>query len=110
MSCNKKHCCWWPHNWFCLKSLYWIFVAFFYLSIVYTIYVVCVMAKSPMLTGQVFWETLFSFLINACSIMLAFLTVAAVLKALRKIVHAVAPCCCHEEKKEEVTATTEEAK
>ena len=109
MSCKNKSC-WWPHNWFCLKGLYWIFVGFFYLAIAYTIYIVYLMIASPMLSGAAFWENLFSFLINAFSIMLGFVTIAAVLKALRKIVHAVAPCCCQEEKKEEVPVQTQEAK
>lgn len=99
MSCKKK-CCWWPHNWLCLKSLYWVFVGLFYLAILYTLYVVYLMIASPMLTGAEFWGSLFSFLINALSIMLGLLTVAAILKALRKIVHAVAPCCGHEDKQE----------
>lgn len=108
MSCKNK-CCWWPHNWLCLKGLYWVFVAFFYLAIVYTVYVAYMMIASPMLTGVAFWESFLSFLVNAISIMVGFLTVAAVLKALRKIVHAVAPCCCHqEEAKEEVVVTKQD--
>ena len=108
MSCKNK-CCWLPHNWLCLKGLYWIFVAFFYLAIVYTICVVYMMIASPMLTGAAFRESLISFVINAFSIMIGFLTVANILKALRKIVHAVAPCCCqHEEAKEEVVVTKQE--
>ena len=100
MSCKNK-CCWWPHNWLCLKGLYWVFVAFFYLAIVYTLYVAYMMITNPMLTGVAFWESFLSFLINAVSLMIGFLTVAAVLKALRKIVHAVAPCCCQTEAKPE---------
>jgi len=101
MGCCKKKCCWLPHNWLCLKGLYWVFITLFYLAIAYTLYVVYLMVSSPMLSGAAFWESLLSFVINALSIMLGFLTVAAILKALRKIVHAVAPCCCQEQAKEQ---------
>ena len=109
MSCKNK-CCWWPHNWFCLKGLYWTFVGFFYLAIAYTLYGVYQIVSSPMLSGSLFWGSLFSFLIMQFCIVVGLATLAAVLKALRKIVHAVAPCCCHEEKKEEVPAQTQETK
>ena len=79
------------------------------MSIVYTLYVAYMMIASPMLTGAAFWENFLSFMVNALSIMIGFLTVAKILKALHKIVHAVAPCCCHEaEKKEEVTVTKQD--
>lgn len=103
MGCCKKKCCWFPHNWLCLKGLYWVFITLFYVAIAYTLYVAYLMISSPMLSGAAFWESFLSFIINALSIMLGFLTVAAILKALRKIVHAVAPCC-HEEHKEETPA------
>ncbi len=108
MGCKKNK--WWPHNWLCLKGLYWIFVALFYITLAYAIYIVCLMSTTPMLTGAAYWENLFNFLINALSIMLGFLTVAGVLKALRKIVHAVAPCCCHSEGKEEVVVVSTQDK
>lgn len=110
MSCKNK-CCWWPHNWFCLKGLYWVFVALFYLTIVYAIYAVYAVSTSPMLSGAMVWVGLFYALVPAFASMLGFLTVAAILKALRKIVHAVAPCCCHEEKAEvPAPAVAEETK
>ena len=107
MACKNK---WWPHNWFCLRGLYWIFVALFYFTLAYTIYIVILMSTSPMLSGDVFWQSLINFLINSFSIMLIFLTVAAVLKALRKIKAAVAPCCCEAKKEEVVVVSNEEEK
>ena len=114
MSCKNK-CCWWPHNWLCLKGLYVVFLVLFYLTVAYTIYGVCFMLFSPELTGQALWANLISFLINAFGVMIGFLTVAGILKALRKIVHAVAPCCCHteaaeEENKEETTTEVAQEK
>ena len=107
MSCKNK-CCWWPHNWLCLRGLYWTFVALFYFAIAYTIYIAYLMVRSPMLIGQDFWIALVSMLFNALGVLLGLLTITVILKSLRKIVHAVAPCCCHEqaEGKEEVAVTT----
>ncbi len=105
MACNHKCCCWFPHNWLCLKGLYWTFVTLFYLTIAYTIYVVYAISTTPMLSGAAYWESLVSLLLNAFSIMLGFLTIAGILKALRKIVHAVAPCSCQKEEKEKAAAS-----
>ena len=104
MACKCKWCRWMPHNWLCLKGLYWVFITLFYLAVAYALYIAYLMIASPMLSGAAFWESFLSFIVNALSIMLGFLTVAKILKVLRKIDHAVAPCCCHgeEEKKEEV--------
>ncbi len=106
MGCKK--CCWFPHNWLCLRGLYWIFIALFYITIGFTLYWVYMLSTTPMLTGAAYWQNLVSLLINSGSMMLGFLTVAAVLKALRKVVHAVAPCCCHEEEKTEVVASKQD--
>lgn len=105
MACKNK---WWPHNWFCLKGLYWIFVALFYITVLYTIYIVYLMSTTPMLTGTAYWQSMFGFLVNSLSIMLGFLTVAAILKALRKIKKAVAPCCCEATKEEVVVVTSQD--
>lgn len=111
MACNHKHCCWFPHNWFCLKGLYWIFVTLFYLTVAVTIYWIYMLSTTPMLTGGAYWQSLVSLLLNSFGVMLLFLTVAGILKALRKIVHAVAPCCCHkDEEKAEVVVTKQEDK
>ena len=102
MSCKMK---WWPHNWFCLRGLYWIFVALFYVTLLYTLYIVYLMSTTPMLSGASYWQSLLGFLANALSLMLGFLTIAAILKGLRKIAKAVVPCCC-EAKKEEVVVSS----
>ncbi len=104
MACKNK---WWPHNWFCLKGLYWIFVALFYFTLIYTIYIVIWMSRSPMISRDVLWQTIINFLFNSLSVMLIMLTVAAVLKALRKIKAAVAPCCCETAKQETVAVSVE---
>ena len=111
MACNCKWCRWLPHNWFCLRGLYWIFVTLFYLTLAYTLYLVYVICTAPMLSGAAFWSALFGLIMNALSIMLGLLTIAVILKVLRKIVHAVAPCCCQkEEKKEEVVVVSSQDK
>ena len=109
MACNHKRC-WFPHNWLCLKGLYWIFVTLFYLTLTYTLYLVYVVCTAPMLSGVAFWSALLGLILNSLSIMLGLLTVAVILKALHKIVHAVAPCCCHGEKKEEVVVVCSQDK
>ena len=93
MACKCKWYRWMPHNWFCLRGLYWIFVTLFYLMIAYTLYLVYVISSTPMLSGAAYWSYLISMLITMFGIMLGFLTVAIILKALRKIVSVVAPCC-----------------
>lgn len=105
MACKNK---WWPHNWLCLKGLYWIFVALFYLTIAYTVYAIYQIGVSPMLAGADKTMMLLSVLINNLSIMLGFLTIAAILKALRKIKKAVAPCCCEAQKEEVVVVTSQD--
>ena len=111
MACNHKWCRWFPHNWVCLRGLYWIFITLFYIVFVYTLYAIYAISTEPMLKGAAFWGYLFSVLLNMLGIMLSLITVATVLKALRKIVHAVAPCCCHtEEKKEEVVVVSSQDK
>lgn len=109
MACNCKWCRWMPHNWFCLKGLYWIFITLFYLALVYTFYLVYAVSTAP-LAAEEFWAYLIGMVLNQLGMMLGLLTVAAVLKALRKIVHAVAPCCCHQETKEEVVVVSSQDK
>lgn len=105
MACKCKFL---PHNWFCLKGLYWIFVSLFYLTVAYAIYIVILMSTTPMLTGAAYWENLFNFLINAFSIMLGFITVAKIIKALAKIKKAVAPCCCEARQEEVVVVSSQD--
>lgn len=104
MACKNK---WWPHNWLCLKGLYWIFVALFYATLAFTLYAIYQILVSPMLTGYDMWSMLFNVLISNLSMMLGLLTVAAILKTLRKIKKAVAPCCCEAKKEEVVVVSTE---
>ena len=119
MACKNK---WWPHNWLCLRGLYWVFVAIFYIILVTTIYqlaqsiyYICVTWNNPMVDTGAQWVNLLGFLLGAISYMLIPLTVAVILKTLRKIKGAVAPCCC-EAKQEKaaveatVTSTEEEKK
>ena len=99
-----------PHNWFCLKGLYWVFVTLFYLTFVYMLYMLYAISTTPMLSGEAYWSYVIGTVLNMLATMLGLLTVAAVLKALRKIVHSVAPCCCHEEKKEEIVVVSSQDK
>ncbi len=110
MACNCKWCRWMPHNWLCLRGLYWVFIALFYLVFAYTIYMVYAVSTTPLLSGAAYWSYLVNILVSMFGTMLGLLTVAAILKALRKIVHAVAPCCCKEEKKEEVVVVSSQEK
>ena len=79
-----------------------------YLTIAYAIYIVFLMSTTPMLTGAAYWENLFNFLINAFSIMLGFITVAKVIKAVAKIKKAVAPCCCEAHQEEVVVVSSQD--
>lgn len=110
MACNCKWCRWMPHNWFCLKGLYWIFITLFYLTFAYMIYMIYAISTTPLLSGSDYWAYLVGMLLNMLGMMLGLLTIAAILKAVRKIVHAVAPCCCHEEKKEEIVVVSSQDK
>lgn len=92
MTCCKNK--WWPHNWFCLRGLYWVFVVLFYVTLVYTVYIVYALTATPMISGAEYWTNLFAVLVNTVSLMIGFMTVAVILKTLRKIKKAVAPCQC----------------
>jgi len=96
-----KHAKWWPHNWLCLKGLYVTFVILFYIVLAYAIFTAYQIFTHPLLTGKDMWYAL----VNAESIILlvalAFLTIAKMCKALRKIKKAVAPCCCEKGATEE---------
>ena len=74
------------------------------------LYWVYLIATAPMLSGAAFWSAMLGAVLNGLSVMVGLLTVAVILKALHKIVHAVAPCCCHEEKKEEVVVVSSQDK
>lgn len=113
MSCKMNK--WWPHNWFCLKGLYYIFIVLFYLTLAYTLYwgtnILIHVKDFP--NGYTFWFTFLQLLFTCCGTMLGLLTIAKILHAVRKIKKAVAPCCCdahNEETKEEVVAVVTEEK
>jgi len=96
-----------PHNWLCLKGLYFVFIALFYIAFAFAIYMAVQILTFPLISGKEMWMTLGVVEAQVLGAALSLLTIAKVLKALAKIKHAVAPCCCHEEKAEE---TKKEAK
>lgn len=100
--CKGK--CWMkflPHNWLCLKGLYFVFVALFYIAFVFAIYMAIQILTFPMISGREMWTALGIVEAQILGAALGLLTVAKILKVLAKIKHAVAPCC-HEEKAKEV--------
>ena len=99
-----KHAKWWPHNWLCLKGLYVVFVVLFYIVLAFAIYTAYQILTYPMLSGKAMWVTLGSTEIQLLGFALFLLTIAKMLKALRKIKKAVAPCCCEKGAKEEKQA------
>lgn len=105
---GKCWCKFLPHNWLCLKGLYFVFVTLFYVALVFAIYMAYQILSFPMISGKEMWMALGIILAQILGTALGLLTVAKILKALAKIKHAVAPCCCHEAKAEE--AKTEETK
>ncbi len=102
-------CCkcakWWPHNWLCLKNLYYVFIALFYLTLVSALYflisALLVPAGAFENVGQNKWFFILNTLTPILLGSLLSLTIAKIIKVLRKIKHAVAPCGC--EVKPEVT-------
>lgn len=104
MSNCCKHTCWTkylPHNWLCLKGLYFTFIALFYISLAFAIYMAVQFLTFPMISGKEMWMALGIVEVQILGMALGLLTIAKILKALAKIKHAVAPCCCHEDKAEE---------
>lgn len=105
--CKCKYAKFWPHNWFCLKGLYWIFVALFYISVIAAVYFTVQLCRIPSemyaATGQSKLIAVMNYLIPTLLGALGFISMAKVFKALRKIKKAVAPCCRHEEAHPEVT-------
>ena len=103
-----KHAKWWPHNWLCLKGLYVTFIVLFYIVLAFALYTAYQIFTYPMLTGKAMWMALVNAETMLLSAVLGLLTVAKMLKALRKIKKAVAPCCCEKGAKEEKVAKKEE--
>ena len=91
-------CCkcakWWPHNWLCLKGLSVIFLALFYLALVYAVFQAYAIFTHPQLTGSEMWLAAAFYVASDLAAAVGFLTVAKILKAVRKIKKAVAPCGC----------------
>ena len=101
MSKCCKYAKWFPHNWLCLKGLYVLSLVLFYLVAVDWIIKVIQIANYPGFTKDMMWVALKNYTLSAASLLFIFLTVAKVVKALRKIKQAVAPCCCDEKAEKE---------
>lgn len=107
-------CCkcakWFPHNWLCLKGLSIIFLTLFYLAIVLCVYQMVAVIMHPGITGSLMWRALLQIAISNLGVALGFLTMAKILRVLRKIKQAVAPCCCSKEEAKPEEAKQEETK
>lgn len=94
----SKCCCksakYFPHNWLCLKGLSVFFLVMFYIAVVYGIYQAVVILAHPSLSMQEKGAALLFYLGSDFAAAIGFLTVAKILRALRAIKKAVAPCCC----------------
>ena len=99
MSKCCKYAKWWPHNWLCLKGLSVIFLVLFYVTLVYTIVLAYGFVTSPFIQGAEMWFAAALYTAASLATAIGFLTIAKILKALRKIKHAVAPCACSVEEK-----------
>ena len=99
-NCCCKYAKWFPHNWLCLKGLSYVFLGIFYITFLMGLYQAIRVLAYPFPDPAMKWGLLFNILILFWGIALSSLTTAKVLKAIRKIKEAVAPCCC-EAKKEE---------
>lgn len=105
--CCCKYAKWFPHNWLCLRGLYFLFLGLFYLAFCYSIYQAVVIFAHPTITGAEMWTMVAYYVLSDWAAAICFLTLAKVLKVLRKIKQAVAPCGCSAQ---EETAKTEENK
>ena len=122
MSCCKQKC--WmrflPHNWLCLKGLSITFLVLFYaLLILWLIqfgFLLFQGIPAMRLAGASYKDIVVALWAQMPSIvmpvilMLFFLTLSKILKVLRKIVHAVAPCTCAREQIAQEEQPQEEAK
>ena len=117
--CKQK--CWMrflPHNWLCLKGLSITFLVFFYILLILWLvnlgFVLFSGIPAMRLAGAS-WKDIMAALwaqapvmVTPIGLMVVFLAFSKALKALRKIVHTVAPCSCSHEVK--AVETTEETK
>lgn len=100
-------CCkcakWWPHNWLCLKGLSVIFLALFYLALVYAVFQAYAIFTHPQLAGSEMWLAAAFYVASDLAAAVGFLTVAKILKAVRKIkkqwLRAAAPLPKQQKKK-----------
>ena len=114
MSKCCKHKCWTrflPHNWLCLKGLSVTFLVLFYVLLILWLvnlgFVIFSGIPALRLAGAS-WNDVMAALwsqaptmITPLILMLVFLSMSKILKALRKILHVVVPCHCHHEEKPE---------
>lgn len=106
MSKCCKYAKWWPHNWLCLKGLSVIFLVLFYLSLAYAVFQAYAIFTHPQFVGAEMWVAVLFYVGGDLAAGIGFLTVAKILKALRKIKQAVAPCACSMPETEEKSEGT----
>jgi hypothetical protein len=109
-----------PHNWLCLKGLSITFLVLFYaLLILWLIqfgFLLFQGIPAMRLAGASYKDIVVALwgqmpsIVMPVILMLFFLTLSKILKALRKIVHAVAPCGCAREQIAQEEQPQEEAK
>lgn len=92
--CCCKYAKWFPHNWLCLKGLAILFLVFFYISGIYALYVIEEIIRNFNYIPREMLNYLIQFALSLLLFSAFSLTVAKVLKAIRKIKQAVAPCEC----------------
>ena len=103
--CKGAKC--WPHNWLCLKGLSVVFLVLFYLALVYAVFQAYAIFTHPQLSGSEMWLAAAFYVASDLAAAIGFLTVAKILKAIRKIKKAVAPCACSVVEAEEKPAESE---
>ena len=107
-----SNCCkcgkWWPHNWLCLKSLYWVVIALFYLTLVSAVYFLISAMLVPAGVFENAGQNKWFFILNTVTPILLgtimSLTIAKMIKVLRFMKQALTPCACEAEHE----VTTEE--
>ena len=98
-------CCkcakWFPHNWLCLKGLSIVFLVLFYVALVHAVFQAYAVFSYPAWPSKAeMWMAFTMYVLGDLAAAIGFLTLAKILKALRKIKNAVAPCCCAAEQAE----------
>ncbi|ACC97982.1 hypothetical protein Emin_0425 [Elusimicrobium minutum Pei191] len=91
-----------PHNWFKLNVLYYIFVVLFYIVVIYglvqtyDVFVRTAIGYEPI---EARWPAIFAIASNFGLVALALITFATITKALKKIKCAVKGACKEKEEK-----------